>query len=157
MLSVAPKRRPDGGLQLHASTVVIDEKAVAFVGPSGCGKSGSALALMSRGARLLADDITWLHVADGQLSASCPATLSGRIEARGVGILNATPARPAPLCLIVDLGYVEEARLPPLRTTTLLGQIVRVLHRPATALFIDAIALYLTQCEFHQSTKGRDA
>ena len=145
MLSVASKDGPDGRIQLHASTVVIDGEALAFVGPSGVGKSGHALELMSRGARLLADDITWFEAAETAVIASCPPTLSGRIEARGIGILNAPPALPAPLVLIVDLGTPEVERIPLRRTTKILGRSIPVLHNPDTPHFIAAILQYISQ------------
>jgi len=143
MLSVQPIKGPDGHLQLHASTVVIDGKAVAFTGPSGAGKSGAALACMNRGAHLLADDITWLHSHENSLIATCPPPLSGRIEARGVGILNTAPSGPTPLHLVVDLGTPETQRLPALKSVTLLGQKVTLLHTPDSAHFLDAILLYI--------------
>lgn len=55
------------------------------------------------------------------LIASCPPALSGRIEARALGILNATPAGPTPLALVADLDRAEPDRLPPLRHIELLG------------------------------------
>ena len=143
MLSVPPRPAPDGKIQLHASTVVVAGAALAFVGPSGTGKSGMALAAMSRGAVLLADDITWLDRQDDHITATCPPKLVGRIEARGIGILSATPAPPAPLRLIVDLGLVEPDRLPSARSLNLLGCDVPVLHRSETPHFIDAILQYM--------------
>jgi len=143
MLSVAPKNGPDGHLQLHASTVVVGQKAVAFLGPTGSGKSGHALACMSRGAQLLADDITWLHSTDDGLVATCPPTLKGRIEARGVGILEAVPHDPVRLSLIVDLGSVETTRLPDKKAVSLLGHDIPVFHTPANPYFVDAILLYM--------------
>lgn len=149
MLSVAPKVGPDGRTQLHASTVVVDGRAVAFTGPSGCGKSEHALAMMSHGAMLLADDITWFETTKTGLIAHCPAALSGRIEARGVGILKAVPADPAPLRLIVDLGTREMDRLPPARKIRLAGHDVAVLHNPETAHFVAAIMQYMVHGRSH--------
>ncbi|MCF2905729.1 HPr kinase/phosphatase C-terminal domain-containing protein [Octadecabacter sp. CECT 8868] len=143
MLSVAPKDGPDGRLQLHASTVVINGHAVALTGPSGSGKSGHALALMSRGAVLLADDITWIEDAPHGLVAHCPPTLKGRIEARGVGILSVDHIEKAPLRLVVDLGAVEVERVPPWRKVMLLNQPVAILHNPETGHFVDAIMQYM--------------
>lgn len=143
MLSVAPKDGPDGHIQLHASTVTLDGKAIAFVGPSGSGKSSHALAMMSRGAVLLADDITWLSEVKEGLMASCPPTIQGRIEARGVGILSAPMAPPSPLCLIVDLGMPEAERLPAAKSVVLLGHLIPVLHTAATPYFIDAVRHYI--------------
>jgi HPr kinase/phosphorylase len=143
MLSEPPKIGPEGHLQLHASTVVIHGKAVAIGGPSGSGKSTLALKLISLGATLLADDITWLEAIQTTLMASCPPTLSGRIEARGVGILNAVPAPAAPLHLVVDLGIDEAARLPVRKTITLLGHDIALLHTVATPHFADVILHYM--------------
>ncbi len=143
MLSVAPKNGPDGLLQLHASTVVINGKAVAIAGPSGIGKTGLAFRLMSLGATLLADDITWLKSTEDGLIAQCPPPLSGLIEARGVGILNVPSAPPAPLSLIVDLGTPETDRVPPARSVTLLGHAITVLHTPAIPHFANAILYYM--------------
>jgi len=144
MLSVAPASGPDGQIQLHASSVVINGHALAITGPSGSGKSAFALALIGRGATLLADDITWLTASGPVLTATCPPMLSGRIEARGVGILRVSPADPAPLRAIVDLGAPEPDRLPDPHTTTLGGIDIRVFHTPAMAHFIDAILLYMS-------------
>lgn len=47
-----------GKLVLHASSVVIDDCAVAFLGESGLGKSCLAAALMAGGHQLIADDVT---------------------------------------------------------------------------------------------------
>ena len=51
-----------GDLPLHASAVVADGAAAAFVGPSGAGKSTLALALHDHGLPLLADDICVLRL-----------------------------------------------------------------------------------------------
>lgn len=141
MLSVSPTRGPDGALQLHASTVAVDGRGVCITGPSGAGKSELALALMAYGAQLVADDITWIKPAASGLVAHCPPAISGRIEARCVGILNACAAPPAPLALIVDLGRTETDRLPPRRHVTLLGADVALLNRPA-GIYFPAIILH---------------
>jgi hypothetical protein len=46
----------DGHLALHASAVSIGGRSIAFLGAKGAGKSTLALALVRRGARLVADD-----------------------------------------------------------------------------------------------------
>ena len=104
-----------------------------IAGPTGSGKSDLALALMALGAGLISDDVTFLDLEEGRVMASAPATLSGRIEARGLGILAAPAAPPAPLHAILDLATPAGERLPPPRTFTLLGQPVPLLHRPATS------------------------
>lgn len=143
MLSVAPKEGPNGQIQLHATTVVIEGHAAAITGPAGTGKSSLALSLMAFGASLLADDITWLHADGGDVIASCPPQLSGRIEARGLGILYADSARPSPLAVIIDLGAPEQDRLPPMRTIPILGQQIALLHTPATPHFAPMILRYM--------------
>lgn len=145
MLSVAPKNGPDGQLQLHASTVVIGGKAIAFTGPSGAGKSGHALACLSRGATLLADDITWLEATHDALIAHCPPSISGRIEAWGIGILKAKPAGSTPLHLIVDLGTPQIDRLPRPKTVHFLGHDIPVFHNAKSPHFVDAILHYILE------------
>lgn len=142
-LSAPPTNRPDGSLQLHASTVVLNNRAVAIVGPSGVGKSTFALALMSRGAQLLADDITWLSAQNNQLIAQCPPAIRDQIEARGVGLLKAPAAPPTLLSLVIDRGRAETDRLPPRRTVTLLGHDVPLFHTPASDHFADAVLHYI--------------
>lgn len=143
MLSDPPKIGPDGQLQLHASTVVFNGKAVAICGPSGSGKSAIALELIALNGSLLADDITWLDETPNGLIASCPPSISGQIEARGVGILNASPSGPTPLHLVVDLGTIEPDRLPDPKSVTLLGHKIALLHTPATRHFAHVIAHYM--------------
>lgn len=135
MLSVAVGNGPDGAVQLHASTVAIDGNAVCITGPSGAGKSGFALALMAYGASLIADDITWLEPGEQRVMARCPPALLGRIEARTVGILNAAPAPPAPVSLIVDLGHTETERLPQQRHIRLFDADIPVLYTPDNPYF----------------------
>src|SRR5207342_3502002 len=66
------------GLALfHASAVVLDEQAYAFVGLSGSGKTSIAAQLVARGAQMLTDDVLALELADGEVSAFAgPARIS---------------------------------------------------------------------------------
>jgi len=52
----------EGRLALHASAVSVDGHAIAFLGPKHAGKSTTALALVTAGARLLADDAVVVRV-----------------------------------------------------------------------------------------------
>jgi hypothetical protein len=54
---------------LHASGVVIDDRAVLITGPAGAGKSSLAAALLRAGGRLLSDDAVALQLRDGALIA----------------------------------------------------------------------------------------
>ena len=97
---------------LHASCVVIDGRAVLITGGSGTGKSDLALRLIDRGASLVSDDYTVVKRMQGQLVATAPATIVGKMEVRGIGILPVDHASDAPVCLIVDLDRAVE-RMPP--------------------------------------------
>ena len=107
--------------QIHGTTIELDGRGLLLVGPSGSGKSSLALQLLAVGARLVSDDRTDLRRDGNGIMASAPASLNGRIEARGIGILNAEPAGPVRLALVADLGQREEMRLPPDRYHELLG------------------------------------
>jgi hypothetical protein len=69
------------GLEVfHASAVAGEGGAVAFSGPSGTGKTSLALALVRRGATLLADDVLAVEQADDELLAH-PGTPVAGVEA----------------------------------------------------------------------------
>ena len=62
---------------------------VLISGHSGIGKSELALELLSRGHRLIADDAPeFIRTGPDILHGTCPDTLHGFIEVRGLGILN---------------------------------------------------------------------
>lgn len=105
---------------IHATCVAIGARGVLLTGPSGAGKSDLAMRLIDRGAVLVADDYTLLSCEDGMLIARSPATIAGRMEVRGVGIV----ARPARAAVTVALSVVlasEDERMPEPRTTVLDG------------------------------------
>lgn len=54
--------RLKGRVCLHASSIAVDGNAVAFVGPSGVGKSTLAAALVSRGFRVVSEDVLPLRL-----------------------------------------------------------------------------------------------
>jgi serine kinase of HPr protein (carbohydrate metabolism regulator) len=113
---------------VHAGAVAIGGRAVLIAGASGSGKSDLALRLIDRGARLVSDDYTLIEAKDGRLLACAPATIAGRIEMRGVGIVEMDALSDVPVCLFVDLD-AEPERLPEPRTRSFLGIAV-----PAVAL-----------------------
>jgi hypothetical protein len=96
---------------VHASCVAIGGRSVLISGPSGSGKSDLALRLIDRGAVLVSDDYTVLEARGGALLASPPETIAGRIEMRGVGILERPYAEGVPVALLVDLARTSE-RMP---------------------------------------------
>jgi HPr kinase/phosphorylase len=131
---------------LHASCVAFGGRAALLTGPAGSGKSALALALMARGAGLVADDRTALHADGGRLVASAPPGLPAAIEARGIGLLNAPLTGPATVVLLVDLGAEPDeaaARLPPQRSICVAGCTVDLVCGPVRRHFADAIRQYL--------------
>lgn len=86
---------------LHASCVAIGGRAVLIEGRSGTGKSDLALRLIDRGAVLVSDDYTLLRRSGTALLATAPATIAGRIEVRGLGIVEMASAADVPIALIV--------------------------------------------------------
>lgn len=109
---------------LHATTVAIDGQAVVIEGRPGAGKSDLALRLIDRGAALVADDQTLLLRQGDRLVARCPDTITGRIEVRGLGILEMPVVSDAPVSLIVRLGD-EDQRMPDRRVRRIAGIAVR--------------------------------
>ena len=108
--------------QIHATTIDIDGSGVLLSGPSGSGKSDLALRLIDGGARLVADDRTDLALADGRLVASAPREIAGRMEVRGLGVLEKDAVPQTVLTLVVELVDPENVeRVPKEATTTLLG------------------------------------
>ena len=96
---------------VHASCVAIGGRAVLIAGASGSGKSDLALRLIDRGAALVSDDYTLVLAIAGRLVASPPTTIAGRIEMRGVGLVEMGFEDGVPVCLLVDLDRPPE-RLP---------------------------------------------
>ena len=96
---------------LHASAVAIDGRAVLIGGRSGQGKSDLALRLIDRGARLISDDYVFVRRVEGRLLASAPGTIEGKIEVRGVGLMELPAERDVAVALFVDLDLAPE-RLP---------------------------------------------
>ena len=88
---------------LHASTVAIDGRAVLITGPSGSGKSDLALRMLDRGFTLVSDDRTIVRKEGATLLASAPATIKGKLEIRGVGIVDMETASDVPVALAVEL------------------------------------------------------
>ena len=88
---------------LHASTVAKDGRAVLITGPSGSGKSDLALRLLDRGFALVSDDQTIVRKDGDRLVATAPPTIGGKLEVRGIGIIEIDRIENMPVALIVEL------------------------------------------------------
>jgi HPr kinase/phosphorylase len=105
---------------VHASAVLVDNRAVLIRGPSGAGKSRLAFDLILAGragqiprAVLVGDDRVHLDTRDGKLVVRPARELAGLIEIRGLGIRRCDHAEEAIVGLVVDLSAADAERLPP--------------------------------------------
>jgi len=140
---------------VHGTCVALGRTAVLLRGPSGCGKSDLALRFLFLARRgpaaleapiLVADDQVCLIRSGARLTVRAPEAIRGKIEVRGIGIVDVKSAEDAELALVVDLvGASEIERLPDADATTrLLGldiPLVRLFAWEASAPIKLAVAL----------------
>ncbi len=107
---------------IHGTAVALGRAGVLLRGPSGAGKSDLALRLIDQGAALVADDQTALARRGGEVVMTAPPSISGLIEARGVGLLRLPRRAESCLRLVVDLVPADDIeRLPEQRACDILG------------------------------------
>lgn len=108
---------------VHGTCVALGSRGVLLRGPSGSGKSDLAFRLIrAHEAALVSDDQVMLTNEAGRLAATAPATLSGLLELRGLGLLVCAVVRRAEIALIVDLVPRDDVpRLPSARFERLCG------------------------------------
>lgn len=110
---------------IHGTCLAIGGCGVLLLGEPGSGKSDLALRLIDgegaglsgavRGARLVADDQVAIRRQEGKLIASAPPALAGKLEIRGIGIVDLEIERGVTLGLAVRLTPAAEIeRLPDL-------------------------------------------
>lgn len=74
----------------HGVLVEVYGEGILIVGESGAGKSETAIELIKRGHRLIADDAVELRkVSDSVIEGTSPSNIRHFIELRGIGIINA--------------------------------------------------------------------
>ena len=112
---------------VHGTAVSIDGKGLLILGQSGSGKSQLALALITHGAKLISDDQVILINTESDVILSAPKSISGKIEARFVGILK-MPVLIAPLYLVIDLDQKELDRLPKKKFVTYFNKKILALN-----------------------------
>lgn len=75
-------------MTIHGALVDVRGVGVLLLGPSGAGKSECALELITRGHRLVADDVVEVKATEGGGLLGCsPARIRHHLEIRGLGIL----------------------------------------------------------------------
>ena len=129
---------------MHASSVAIDGRAVLISGPSGAGKSDLALRLLDRGFTLVSDDQTLVRRDGERLIAAAPPTIVGKLEIRGVGIVEMDTVSDVPVALLVELTSDIERLPDEKRERPVLGiplPLVSIDARAASAASKVAIAL----------------
>ncbi len=122
-------------VNIHATCVTIGRTGILLLGASGAGKSDLALQLIDGGAKLVADDRTELYVARGRLCARAPASISGLIEVRGLGVIAQPFRASAAVALAVTLTPALK-RLPEPSFYEPPQSLKSV--RPVPAIFLDA-------------------
>ena len=103
---------PDGPELVHGTCVALGRTAALLRGPSGAGKSDLALRFLFLARRgpaaleapiLVADDQVLLVRNGDRLLAKPPDTIRGKMEVRGIGIVEVKSLMEADLALVVDL------------------------------------------------------
>ena len=111
---------------VHASAVLVGERAVLIRGPSGSGKSRLAFDLILAGragqippAILVGDDRVHLDTSGGNLIVRPAPELAGLMEIRGLGIRRIEHVGEAVVGWVVDLAAEDGERLPAAEALTL--------------------------------------
>ena len=130
------------GPTVHASAVLVGERAVLIRGSSGSGKSRLAFDLILAGrsgqvppAILVGDDRVHLDTSGGNLMVRPAAELAGLIEIRGLGIRRIEHVDEAAVGLVVDLGADDAERLPATEALTTLVEGVALPRIPVNLRF----------------------
>ena len=103
---------------IHASCVRWQNKGILLLGNSSQGKSTGALALIEKGAVLVADDYVELSKKNNDIIATCPQTISGKIEVRGIGIISMDFSTQTNVDFVIDCvkDFASVPRMPDKKT-----------------------------------------
>lgn len=84
-----PRKARSRETRIHGALVDVRGTGVLLLGASGLGKSETALELVIRGHRLVADDVVRLKErSDGTLEGRAPDLIRYHLEVRGIGIVD---------------------------------------------------------------------
>jgi HPr kinase/phosphorylase len=117
---------------LHGACVSVGGKGVLILGPPGAGKSDLALKLIDQPgyglsskltrSELVADDQVVIARRGKKLAASAPPALGGKLEIRGLGIVDVKAKPKVMLTLVVKLqAHAHIERMPDSSTFEILG------------------------------------
>jgi len=100
-------------VRIHGTCVAVEGRGALLRGASGSGKSDLALRLIERGAQLISDDQVIVEKDGDGLRALAEPRLHGKLEVRGVGLLEVPHVQVAPLLAVFDLCAAKDVpRLP---------------------------------------------
>ena len=126
-------------------------RGVLISGASGSGKSDLAIRAIQAGFELISDDYSEVFISQqgrkARLFAAPPATIRGRIEVRGQGILPHPHRSLTPVDLIVHLQKKLPERIPVPEVTPVLGLNIASLRlRAVEASAVAKMLIALQQC-----------
>jgi len=132
----------------HGVFMEVQGFGVMIKGEAAIGKSELALELITRGHRLVADDVVdFYRVAPDRLEGRCPPLLQDFLEVRGLGILNIhelfgdNAIKPTkPLDLIVQLEMAETLAPKSLDRLKIKSQVEKILDVKIPKVFIPVAA-----------------
>jgi HPr kinase/phosphorylase len=139
---------------IHGTCVAFGAYAALLRGASGSGKSDLALRFLAlppegeRAPMLVADDQVFVEARGDVLLAAVPPTIAGKLEVRGIGIIEFPYVARAELVLAVDLVRAQDvSRMPPEpweQTMIAGGTVARIALEPfeASAPFKLKLALF---------------
>jgi len=135
-------------ISVHGVFMEVQGFGVLIKGEAAIGKSELALELISRGHRLIADDIVdFFRISPERIEGRCPALLQDFLEVRGLGILNIralfgdNAVKPTkPLDLIIQLEKADLQTLQMLDRLSIKTQHEEVLGLKVTKVHIPIAA-----------------
>jgi HPr kinase/phosphorylase len=108
-------------LSLHGVFMEVQGFGVLIKGEAAIGKSELALELISRGHRIIADDIVdFFRISPERVEGRCPTLLQDFLEVRGLGVLNiralfgdnsVKPTKPLDLIIQLEMASKQEPQL----------------------------------------------